>query len=547
MQNNTITSYETISTTRCSFKRRTNKALTAKVLNIKLPLKIVKEFVRKTRQSPEKIERNDNYDKFDIHNKINNNLNLTFSSGEGRTNYSFYVSNQNSTTNINYPRKSNIRRKISHNEEKRHVTFYYNNNEYTNKTFNPYEMKKTKSNYGFNRLNINDLYKDEPRDNIRDQQNKKNRGRRNLIEYPKYERTLIDKNHINKNVENGDDKEMNEGQYRGKEKKNINFKRFNSSVIKDYKGLNSDFFSYNYVKFSQATSVAGRKDGLLPKINQDSYICEKNVNGVLNFNIFGVMDGHGDNGHFASQFVSKFLLNRITNHPLIKNLHNPKKIYEQLKSNGYQIISNIFIDADTQILKEKFSCKRSGTTCVVVIQLEEHIICANAGDSRAIMIYDDKADDPNLINSKVFPLSYDCKPENQNERRRIYECGGTVERILDDNDKEAGPYRVWVKGEDFPGLAMSRSIGDVEAKTVGVIPNPQIMEYSITFKSKYLLVCSDGIWEFINNEEAMKIGNKYYIRNDPIGLCHELTDKSIKIWLKEDICIDDITVVTVFF
>ena len=67
---------------------------------------------------------------------------------------------------------------------------------------------------------------------------------------------------------------------------------------------------------------------------------------------------------------------------------------------------------------------------------------------------------------------------------------------------------------------MSRSIGDTLAKEVGVFANPQIIEYIIDYFSKYLLMCSDGIWEFINNEEAMKIANKYYLRNDPNGICH---------------------------
>ena len=62
-----------------------------------------------------------------------------------------------------------------------------------------------------------------------------------------------------------------------------------------------------------------------------------------------------------------------------------------------------------------------------------------------------------------------------------------------------------------------------------------------------MLICSDGVWEFISNEEAMKIANKFYLKNDPKGLCRELTYKSTQIWLQEDICIDDITVVAVFF
>ena len=258
------------------------------------------------------------------------------------------------------------------------------------------------------------------------------------------------------------------------------------------------------------------------------------------------MDGHGEDGHYASQFVSRYIISHIKNHPLIKKCEDAKEIYQKLILNGYQIIANLFTDADIQIQKERFNVKNSGTTCVIVIQVEEKIICANAGDSRAIMIFD-KSHDDNLINSKIYPLSYDCKPELPNERKRIYECGGSVEKAFDDNDEEGGPFRVWVYGEDYPGLAMSRSIGDMDAKKIGVIPDPQIVEYTIDYSTKYLLICSDGVWEFIDNEDAMTIGNKFYLRNDANGLCQELYKRSVEFWLKEDCVIDDITAIAIFF
>lgn len=37
-----------------------------------------------------------------------------------------------------------------------------------------------------------------------------------------------------------------------------------------------------------------------------------------------------------------------------------------------------------------------------------------------------------------------------------------------------GPYRVWLQDEDIPGLAMSRSFGDLVATQVGVICEPEI-------------------------------------------------------------------------
>ena len=344
------------------------------------------------------------------------------------------------------------------------------------------------------------------------------------------------------------EEEWDNFQYKGMRKRTYDAGRRPGKKNKN--DVNDAFSSNLYIKATEVLCIAGKDEYGNKKTNQDTYILEKNVNGILNFNIFGVLDGHGDNGHFASQFLSRYVIYRIKNHPLIKKLDEPKEIYNLLISNGYEIIANIYLDADAQIKKEKFDVSRSGSTIVLVIQLEEHIICANTGDSRAIAVYDENYED-NLVNSEIYPLSYDCKPELPNEKKRIYECGGVVEKAYysddDSDDEEYIPYRVWAKGKDYPGLAMSRSIGDTIAKEVGVIANPQIIEYTIDYFSKYLLMCSDGIWEFINNEEAMKIANKYYLRNDPVGICNELSEKSIKIWEKNEGVVDDITVLVVFF
>jgi len=309
--------------------------------------------------------------------------------------------------------------------------------------------------------------------------------------------------------------------------------------------INQEFSKITYVKSSKATSEAGLDDGN-KKINQDVYIHEKNINGILNFNIFGVLDGHGDFGHLASNFVKRYIISRISNHHKIKNLKNNRDIYKELIKDQYQLITHIFLEADAQIKKEKFNCQMSGTTCVMVIQLDENLICANTGDSRAILVYD-QSPISNLKNTKVFNLSYDAKPEVPREKERIIKCGGEVEKMVDEEGVGVGPFRVWAKGKSYPGLSMSRSIGDMDAKNVGVIPDPEFVEYKIDSKTKYLIICSDGVWEFLSNEEVMKIANSFYLRNDALGLCQNLTNKSMDFWLKEDNYVDDITVVVVFF
>ena len=300
----------------------------------------------------------------------------------------------------------------------------------------------------------------------------------------------------------------------------------------------------NYIKSCSFISISGENDEGNKKINQDSFIIKRNINGILNFNIFGVLDGHGEHGHYASQFVSRFIFNSIKNNPIIKKCSSAEEIYEKITSNNYKLIENIFLDADVQITKEKFDYRTSGTTCVIIIQLNQKIICANVGDSRAIIVYNNGKD--LLKESKIFPLSHDFKPDLTNERKRIYEYGGIVRRAFDDIDED-GPYRVYMRGEDFPGLAMSRSIGDIESKKIGVIPNPEFIEYNISEETKYMIICSDGIWEFMSNKKVMEIANEYYLNNDSKGLCKCLYETSVKYWNEAQCYLDDITAIAVFF
>ena len=464
------------------------------------------------------------------------------------------------------------------------ILFNNNNNNIQNNNddINMYKLRKNKSSlrlqssYKYN-INIDPDIKDK-KDNIAEKNSKNilskskslvvtknnidiNTYRRNA-NIPKYERRLSDKFINNKKKKEQNPTKKDESKQNDMSKKNLVKEQENHYVRtsarrktvgvglqifnKQENQIKYDFTRITHIKSCNATSEPGMDDGH-KKINQDSYILEKNIKGVLNFNIFGVLDGHGDNGHLASNFVKRYLINKINNHHLIKNLDNTKDIYKVFTNNNYQILTNIFLDADNQIKKEKFNCEMSGTTCVLVIQLDEHLICANVGDSRAILIYDDTPNN-NMKNTKIFLLSHDHKPENQEEKERIISAGGEVDRMVDENYVPQGPYRVWVKEKQYPGLAMSRSIGDMDAKTVGVIPNPQFVEYTINKKSKYMVIGSDGVYEFISNEEIMAIGNIYYSRNDPFGLCNFLTKKSTELWLKEDSSyIDDITIVAVFF
>lgn len=88
---------------------------------------------------------------------------------------------------------------------------------------------------------------------------------------------------------------------------------------------------------------------------------------------------------------------------------------------------------DIQLLPFQAGC----TACVCLIT-PDTIYCSNAGDSRAVL---------GLKNGKLIELSYDHKPENDGEMKRIKEGGGFVE-----------------DGRVQGIIAVSRAIGDWEYK-----------------------------------------------------------------------------------
>ena len=309
----------------------------------------------------------------------------------------------------------------------------------------------------------------------------------------------------------------------------------------------NDFDASGWVKNYGGVSRPGKDMYGNQKINQDSFVSLTNINNIKDFNIFGVLDGHGPQGHFVSGFASDFIPSQIINNSEIKSLNDPEKIYKKLKDNNCQIITKAFLVCDEELENQKFDPYDSGTTCILVIHIGAHIICANVGDSRAIVSYDDRNNDSELKYLEIDQLSIDYKPELLEEKKRILNAGGVIEKMTNEFGEEVGPYRVWARGADYPGLAMSRSIGDLVGKNIGIIPDPGITEYDLCESSKYIVICSDGVWEFLNNEEVQNIGKGYYLENNASEFCHQIVNSSVLQWQKHERNIDDITVVALFF
>ena len=296
---------------------------------------------------------------------------------------------------------------------------------------------------------------------------------------------------------------------KSKESSTINIssiKNNTEQTIKEKKTVNA--LKEGRVKNVGSYSQAGKSEDGFTKVNQDSFLVLQSEYNLKDFNIFCVMDGHGNNGHLVSRYLMKYI-----------NLF--------FKNNKKMNASN----------QNEDSIYLSGTTCVMVAQIGDRFICANIGDSRAIMI---------KTGNEIVPLSIDQKPDDPEESKRIVQNGGEISQYEEDGEK-SGPYRIWKKGEVYPGIAMSRSVGDFIATSLGVVPEAKFIEEKIDQDCKFIVVASDGIWEFLDNKRVGEIVMPYYKNDDPDGACKALIKEATEWWNKEDIVVDDITVVVVFF
>ena len=299
-------------------------------------------------------------------------------------------------------------------------------------------------------------------------------------------------------------------------------------------------------------SIPGRtKDGQL-KLNQDSYIIQRDINYIKNFNIFAIFDGHGFNGNIISEYLKENLINKIVQHPQIKSLKNLEYIYSQFIKDNYKIIREIFFELDNELLNNEklIDINLSGSTCILLIQIGDNIISANIGDSKAILVYEDInvsncADEYNKY--KSIKLSRDCTPYIETEKMRIIMNGGNVIQLKNSINQENGPLRIYLKGDNIPGLSITRSFGDRIGKKIGMISNPVINEYTLNKSVKFIIIASSGVWKFIKEKEILNFGIKYYLINDPDNFCNIIANKASELWKQNTGNIDDITIIVIFF
>lgn len=149
-----------------------------------------------------------------------------------------------------------------------------------------------------------------------------------------------------------------------------------------------------------------------------------------------------------------------------------------------------FVTADEAIKEDPQFASSSdevGSTGLLAIITPTHVVCANVGDSRAIL--------SNAKEHEVLQLSIDHKPDLEFEKQRIVAAGGTVFR-----------------GRVCGGVAVSRSFGDFWFKRNAALkPHQQLVTSEPCVRvhvrdphDEFLVLCCDGIFDVMSNDQLRK-------------------------------------------
>lgn len=211
---------------------------------------------------------------------------------------------------------------------------------------------------------------------------------------------------------------------------------------------------------------------------------------------FGVFDGHG--GDKVSQYAGAHLHKRLVDSHFYNNGH----IEEAIRFAFLKLDEDMTQDED---LKDDLA----GSTANIVLVKDNRIYCGNVGDSRAVA----------SINGRVQELSFDHKPSNELEAKRIVAAGG------------------WVEFNRVNGnLALSRALGDFvfkknnskSAEEQIVTADPDVTVHEVTPDHEFMVLACDGIWDVLSSQEVVDFVRARIAHHmEPDLICEELMTRCL--------------------
>lgn len=220
----------------------------------------------------------------------------------------------------------------------------------------------------------------------------------------------------------------------------------------------------------------GIKPGNPDWVNQDAQLALQLPGDRL---LVGVFDGHGENGHVASG-RAKAIMAQLAPSVLGPVNAGPAALR--------QLFAQVQADFRSQDIFRASGC----TASVALIDPVAGSVClAHVGDSTVALYH---------RGSLQFE-SQDHRIDAAAEQR-IRSCGGAVQTVGAQQAK-----RVYMpNGSGYAvGLALDRSLGDLDLTPAGVIGEPEVQANLPFQPGTALIIASDGVWDVVSKDMAAQV------------------------------------------
>eukprot|EP00931_Biecheleriopsis_adriatica_P101933 TRINITY_DN76981_c0_g1_i1.p1 TRINITY_DN76981_c0_g1~~TRINITY_DN76981_c0_g1_i1.p1 ORF type:complete len:491 (+),score=113.17 TRINITY_DN76981_c0_g1_i1:35-1474(+) len=278
-----------------------------------------------------------------------------------------------------------------------------------------------------------------------------------------------------------------------------------------------------------AVNTKGRKGWSDASIGQDACSISRLSSG---WEVLCLFDGHGTEGHWPAMRAARTMPYYLQSSSACTTMLKQDKAAAAL----HHVFEKVEEDLVRQSVADDIHLLISGCTAVCVLQhaRQDKIWVATAGDSKAIMF----ATGFGLLNA-----TKDHTPDDPIELARVEEMGMEVDRC--EHEDGFVEQRLMIRDEEYPGLCMTRSLGDLCVKEHGVTAEPEVVAWDISTQKGeiYMLAASDGVWDWMTPEEVSEVVLSAIARGETLEqACKGVLTKAKLGWeaFDEHYC-DDIT------
>ena len=80
---------------------------------------------------------------------------------------------------------------------------------------------------------------------------------------------------------------------------------------------------------------------------------------------------------------------------------------------------------------------------------------------------------------------------------------------------------------------------------VGISCEPEIKEFFFEENDKFIIIATDGLWEYISSQECVDMVKNFYEKDELQNAVNFLYKEAAKRWIMEQDIVDDITIILI--